>query len=155
MSHWLQLSAPYHLCGVDYTVAVPSVTLTKTQYYRIIGHGKFSYLYERKMLTNLNLLYLKLGYVNLPSFEYWIANILPEDMKKARESNVVPENMKMWYPPFSAEDMKRNALRKKQWKDKNFRIEREALYRLQKEKFEKAVEDKLQQLRVAEKEKRS
>lgn len=107
------------------------------------------------MLNNLNLLYLSLGYVNLPSFEYWIANILPEDMKKARESNVVPENMKMWCPPFSAEQIKRNALQKKQWKDKKFIIEQEALYRLQKEKFEKAVEDKLQQLRVAEKEKRS
>lgn len=150
MSHSLTLSAPYHISGVDYTVAIPSGTLTNTQYYRIIGHGKFRYLYERKMLNGLNILYLKLGYVDIPSFEYWTANILPEDMKKAQESNVVPENMKNWCHPFSAEQIKRDALRRKQWKDEKFRVDQESQYRLQKEKFEKAVEDKLQQLRVAE-----
>lgn len=130
MSHPLTLSAPYHLCGVDYTVSVPPDTLTKTQYYRIIGHEKFRALYERKMLNGLNILYLKLGYVDIPTFEYWTANILPEDMKKA-------EN---W---LRAEEKKKFAEKK---------VEQEARYRLQKEKFENAVEDKLQRLRVAERE---
>ena len=134
MPHSLQLSAPYHLCQIQYVVAIPPGTLTKTQYYRIIGHEKFGHLYNTKMLNGLDILYLKLGYVSTPSFEYWLTNILPDDMKKAQKL-----------------EMKANeeAHKKKLKQMYEKRLEQEAKKRISEQRFETAVQAKIQQLTPA------
>lgn len=76
-----------------------------------------------------------------PSFEYWRTNVFPEDRKKAFAYR------KRWME--EAQRKRQAELRKRQAE----LIDKEARERIRKEKFEKSVQDRIQQLKLSEREK--